>query len=112
MFCKKCGKEFDDSVSFCPACGHKTTNNSIEKPDITFNLLGIAISLVFAGFAIYNFKIIHETKYTALGIFNGLLNGMSPKELNDITAVAWFCLAVGITVAIVSIGSWYKKAKK
>ena len=104
MFCKKCGKELDDSVSFCPACGHKTNNNSVEKNDITFNLLGIAISLVFVGFAIYNFNLAYETKYT--------FNGISLKELNDITAVAWFCLAVGITVAIVSIGSWYNKVKK
>ncbi len=104
MFCKKCGKEFDDSANYCPTCGHQTANTPVKRVDITPNLLGIAVSLVFAVFSIYNFNLAHETKYT--------FNGISLKELNDITAVAWFCLAVGITVAIVSIGSWYNKTRK
>ena len=28
MFCRKCGKELQDDVSFCPACGYKVGENA------------------------------------------------------------------------------------
>ena len=34
MFCRKCGKELQDNVSFCPACGCKVVENtpSVSQP--------------------------------------------------------------------------------
>ena len=40
MFCKFCGKEIDDDVKFCPACGGIITNEDtpvVEEPVPVFN---------------------------------------------------------------------------
>ncbi|BAS31345.1 hypothetical protein C1G86_0248 [Dehalococcoides mccartyi] len=53
MYCSKCGKQVDDSVSFCPACGnqlHTSGTTATEYPErksrIAAGLLGIFLGSI------------------------------------------------------------------
>ena len=35
MFCKNCGKELNDTVLFCPACGHDVDPLGVSKEETT-----------------------------------------------------------------------------
>ncbi len=60
MYCRKCGKQLDDSVKFCPVCGEATGVPPVQQfrqPDIaptkppfqTWFLVSGIITIVFAG---------------------------------------------------------------
>ena len=108
MYCKKCGKEIDDSTIYCPNCGNKVDGSKNESlrssPSIIGELVVGAIALVIIGVAIYYFNLAHETLYT--------VNGISSSEAPKFTTTAWGFLTVGLITAILDIASIYNKFKK
>ena len=58
MFCTRCGNQMDDTVRFCPTCGHPTklaegSANPYYSPRLTLDTEHKKVAGVCAGFARY-----------------------------------------------------------
>lgn len=108
MYCRKCGKEIDDRVSFCRFCGTKVEEiNNIATPDnqnihpvfnvgmefvftiISFVLLGLAIANVVAFFV----PIYDGGELTLLDHVKDGVEGYATAMISSILSVGLFAFS-------------------
>lgn len=62
MYCKNCGKEIEDNVSFCPNCGAKVERDT-QYPQKGKSQIGAGLLGIFLGsLGIHNFYLGYMTK--------------------------------------------------
>ncbi len=95
MYCGKCGTQIEDNAIFCPNCGEKTTNNSLQKQSkvnvkkIALPIAAIAIVLLIVALVV--------SLFSGVGYKKTLDNFYKAHENNDAelmynSVVAQYCI--------------------
>ena len=108
MFCKKCGKQIDDSAIMCPSCGAPTDNYIQAQPNVIIN------NNTNGGVGYYPYK--SKLAAALLCFFLGVL-GVHRFYVGKIgTGLIWLCTGglcgIGMLVdfIMIIIGSFTDKA--